>query len=92
MKQLVIFPKGSLTPKERERISKAGYLAIEADDPSKVVVAVPGCLVNETDLFRAALKTIANHQDFGNEVRSRFVQELWRTMQPATPQGKDASK
>jgi len=33
MKQLVIFPKGSLTPKERERISKAGYLAIEADTP-----------------------------------------------------------
>jgi len=33
---VVIFPRGQLTAKDKERFTKAGVLAAEADDPSAV--------------------------------------------------------
>lgn len=56
MKQLVIFPRGSLSAKDKERMSKEGFLAIEAEDPSKAVVAIPGTqLATSDDLLLSAL-------------------------------------
>lgn len=41
MKPLVLFPAGSLTPKDKERLTKEGYLALEVADPSSVIMPNP---------------------------------------------------
>lgn len=58
MKQLVIFPKGSLFAKDKERLSKEGYLAIECEDPSKIVMPMPSMQVGSDELLIAALDAL----------------------------------
>ncbi|UPG89310.1 hypothetical protein L2Y96_18195 [Luteibacter aegosomaticola] len=41
MKQVIVFPRGQLSPEDRRHMYEAGFVAVEADDPSKVVLAVP---------------------------------------------------
>jgi hypothetical protein len=40
-KQLIVFPRGQLDAKTRERMMREGYLAVEADDPRAVVTVLP---------------------------------------------------
>ena len=52
MKQVIIFPRGQLSPEDRCRLRDSGFLAVEADTPRQVVCAVHGAPL---DLFMAAL-------------------------------------
>lgn len=62
MKQVIVFPRGQLNSKDRERLSKAGLLAVEADDPSKVVTVIPGAnKITGDDLLVAALDALAQN-------------------------------
>lgn len=36
-KEVIVFPRGQLSAKDKERLTKAGLIAIEADSPSSVV-------------------------------------------------------
>lgn len=40
-KQLIVFPRGQLDAKTKERMACEGYLAVEADDPQAVVTVLP---------------------------------------------------
>lgn len=57
MKQLIIFPKGTLSAKDKERMSKEGYLAIEADEPSKVVMPLPSGSLMTGEILTMSLLT-----------------------------------
>lgn len=60
-KQIVVFPRGQLSKNDKERMSRHGVLAIEADDPSKVVTVIPGVmLADSNDMLSAAVQTLAN--------------------------------
>lgn len=56
---LVVFPTGSLTAKDRERLSKNGYCAVEAADPSKVCIVLPGAAIHTDDFSMAAIKALS---------------------------------
>lgn len=34
---VVVFPRGQLTPKDKERLTRGGVIAVEADDPTRVM-------------------------------------------------------
>lgn len=75
MKQLVIFPVGSLQPKDKERMSKDGFLAIECNDPSKVVMPLPTtALLQADDVLLSVLNAIDGQ--FNSEVRNKFALNL----------------
>lgn len=61
MSRIFIFPRGQLTAADRKRMSEAGIVAVEADDPGSVVTVVPGApLATSDDLAVAALGAIAS--------------------------------
>lgn len=65
MRQVVVFPRGQLSPKDKERFSKADILAVEADDPSKVVTMLPSCgVLNPDDLLVCAARVILASGDY----------------------------
>lgn len=61
MKQIVIFPRGQTSDKDRRMLARAGVLLVEADDPSKVVTVLPVVpLIAQDDILRVALQALAN--------------------------------
>jgi hypothetical protein len=72
--QVIIFPRGSLTSLDKTALRRAGYCAVEADDPAKVVLALPGGAVNGDMLTLCALNAMAG-QNSGTE-RARFTEQL----------------
>lgn len=76
MKQLVIFPTGSLSAKDKERMSKEGFLAIEAEDPTRVIIAIPSCsLVTADDVTLSALQSLLDSPNISQE-HSKFTRAL----------------
>jgi len=79
MSQIVIFPRGQLNAKDKERLTKAGIVSVEADDPTKVVCVVPGApMCSTNDLLMSALIGIAGDSSVAE--RSRMVTELTRRL------------
>jgi hypothetical protein len=75
MKQVIVFPRGQLTSRDKERLSKADVVAVEADDPSKVVSILPtGGVVGADDMLMAALRAVCGGFD---SVGMAFVKELF---------------
>lgn len=72
---IVVFPSGSLTPKDRERLSKNGYCAVEAQDPSKVQIILPGKAIHADDFSMAAIEALSGRFDDGQ--RSIFARALF---------------
>lgn len=89
MKQLVIFPRGQLSPKDKERVSKLGICAIEADDPSKVVTLIPGMAVSGDMLAMCALDAMEGQGGLNSAeyFRAKFAANLTRSLKTkaATP-------
>jgi len=80
VKQLVVFPKGSISPKDKERMSKEGFLAVEADDPSKVVMVMPsGDNLSSTDLLMSAMTGIVTPHPADR--KAVMLDELHRRLQ-----------
>lgn len=79
MKQVIVFPRGQLTDADRQQLTDAGFVAVEADDPSAVVSHIPGVpLVSPDDLFMAALA--GADVDIGQSGRGAMVAELNRRL------------
>lgn len=72
MKQLVIFPRGQVTPKDKERATKAGFVIVEADNPADVLVLIgTPATVHTDDLLMSALHAVST----GHEGQ-KFTDEL----------------
>jgi hypothetical protein len=82
MKQLVIFPRGQLAAKDKEKMTKMGICAIEADDPSKVVTLIPGMTVSGDMIAMAALDAMAAQKgySYSEAHRARFTENLHRKL------------
>lgn len=78
MKQLIIFPRGALTPADKKTLSREGYCAIEADDPSKVVLPLPSGVVTGDMLSMAAMDAMAGH--LRSDVRADFATNLHKAL------------
>lgn len=74
--QVIIFPRGQLSEKDKARMAKHGIIAIEADDPSKVVAVVPGVpILSGDDILLSALDALANAPSYANKA-DRFLSTL----------------
>jgi len=78
MSDVIAFPKGQLSAADRKRLTAAGIVFVEMDDP-KAMHAV-SCLslvqtaVDGDSVVRSAIKAMAEtHSD---DVRSRFIRAL----------------
>lgn len=79
MKQVIVFPRGQLTRSDKARMEKVDIVAVEADDPSKVVSAIPvGALVGSDDLLMAAITAIS--RSTYSETSIRFASEFMRRL------------
>ena len=80
MKPVLIFPKNTLTPKDRERLSRAGYVGIESDDPKAVVLTIPGVpVVSDSDMVSALMTSISGvHSNTQREAFAVHLMNLWR--------------
>ena len=76
--KLIIFPTGSLKPDERKRLSRHGFVAIECDDPSKIVMPDFTPMVQTKDVLLAVADSLAS----GNMgMESRAFQYLMKRIQ-----------
>ena len=81
MKQIVVFPRGSLTPKDRERMTRQGLCAIEADDPKKVVLLRPVLAADSDMIAMSALHAMSGTGICTvSEIRGYFGAELIRRL------------
>jgi hypothetical protein len=78
MKTLVVFPTGSLSQKDKERMSREGYLAIESDDPSKVIIQLPVGAVNADTLTLCALEAMSGQTS--THERAMFTTLLYQAL------------
>lgn len=94
MKQIIVFPRGQLTAKDKAELTKNGILVVEADDPAKVVTVLPGApLATADDLLMSAMWGLSKASSSANEA---FVQALHSRMRrrdtnpppPAQPEPK----
>lgn len=78
--QVIVFPKGQLMPKEKEKLTKHGFLAIEADDPKSVVLLIPTAapLASADDLFMAAMAGITSETQYNKQ--AVMANELYRRL------------
>ena len=75
-KQIVVFPRGQLTPKEKEHLTKNGFLAIECDDPKGVrVLSSEAWPIGSNAMLLAALEAMCGSSG-DQAVRSRFTMNL----------------
>lgn len=78
MKQVVVFPRGQLTSKDKERLTKSGVIAVEADEPSKVVTVLPAVTSLSADEVVACLAVAVQHSTqamliFGTAMAKRIA-------------------
>lgn len=79
MKQLVIFPLGSLSAKDKERLSKEGFVAVETIDPTKVIMPLPSSsLIQADDMLMAALHGCS--RGYPHNPPDAFFEDLHRRM------------
>jgi hypothetical protein len=76
MSSVIVFPRGQLTPEDRDSLMQAGIVAVEVDDPKAVVQLVPGApMVGADDLLMSALRAVVT-SEYGNT----FTRELERRL------------
>lgn len=82
VKQLVIFPKGTLSPADKKAMRKAGFVPVETDDPSKVVTHIAGMEMSGDDLTMAALDAMEGTGGFQSAefFRARFADNLHKRL------------
>lgn len=76
MKQLVVFPRGQLSRTDKDRMTKAGIVAVEADDPGSVRMVLPSsALVTADDLLLSAMDGLTSN-DFDDKPGAAMVRSL----------------
>lgn len=78
MKQVIVFPRGQLTSADRKRLADAELIAVEADDPTRIVEVIPGApLITGDDLlyslFEAMKTTHDSQQQFATALAKRIL-------------------
>lgn len=68
MSNILLVPKDCLDSKAKERLTKAGHIYIECDDPSKIIMLATVPLVPADDLLEMALDAIKRHSFDGPKV------------------------
>ena len=87
--QVIVFPRGQLSAKDKERLTKAGVIAVEADSPSDVHMLMPEFpTVGGNAMLMAAMEAISGSQGDFN-VRSAFVKAMFERMRLAEVGGKE---
>jgi hypothetical protein len=77
MKQVIVFPRGQLNSSDKERLSKAGMVAVEADDPSKVICLLPSTsVISADDLFMSAITAVSSGTNYNKA--DMMITELFR--------------
>lgn len=75
---IVAIPKGTLNAKQKELLTKKGFVVIECDDPEKIRVINPESTVGVNDMVLSALKALtASHPTSRQE---HFVNELYKQL------------
>jgi hypothetical protein len=75
VKQVIIFPVGKLKSTDKKKLEKEGFIPIEIDEPSKIVMLMPSSMIiKSNDLLMSALKGL-NTAD-PNDRRIVFTKEL----------------
>lgn len=90
---VVVFPRGQLSSKDKERFTKHGVLTVEADDPNKVcqlhlTQPLIATNINGDAIIKAALQAMASQEPedrIGNitsagRVKSKFVELLAKSI------------
>lgn len=86
MKQIVVFPRGQLSDKDRKSLARSGVVVVEADDPSRVVTLLPTMPLPVDEILLAALDALTA----GHSGEAKFVKALAEalrrrlTQRPAT--------
>ena len=91
---VVVFPRGQLTPKDKERLTKHGILAVEADSPKDVcqlhlVQPMITTMVSGDALLVAAIKAMSSQPSSDSlgclneagRIKGEFVKLLAASMQ-----------
>lgn len=82
---VVVFPRGQLSQKDKERLTKHGIVAVEADDPKQVrMLSLEVSGVESSEILRctlAALSSGATEDKFGNiteagRQKAKFVEHM----------------
>jgi len=82
MKQVIVFPKGSLEPKDKDRLTKADIVYVESDRPHDVVMLQPvAALMQAEDILLSAMKGLDSDGSTPGNCRYDFFKELHRRMQ-----------
>lgn len=92
MKQVIVYPRGQLSTKDRKALRDAGIIAIEADDPSKVVTVIPFSPISGADdLLMSAMAGITcdslknKHSAFVGELHKRLIDKERKRTGKAEP-------
>lgn len=84
MQQIIVFPRGQLTPDMKQELNEAGIIALEVDDPEKVVTVLPVTRTLTGDkLLDAALQTIKDTSSA--HVRASFATRILKDLLSAEP-------
>ena len=79
---IVATPKNILSAKQKELLTKKGYVVIECDDPSKIRVITPETVMDANDLFLSALKGLRSNCPTSKQ--EIFVEELYNRLSKQT--------
>ncbi|MGE7139180.1 hypothetical protein ACQKIE_16255 [Luteibacter sp. NPDC031894] len=82
MNQVIVFPRGQLSAEDKASMRDAGIVAVEADDPSKVVTVIPvapSAPMATPDDFTMSLLGALDDDAFGYG-QCRAIKELHRRM------------
>jgi hypothetical protein len=71
---IIAVKPNSVTPKDKEKLTKKGYVVIEMDDPDSIRIIEPEVPIEVYDYFMAALKAL---DDASNLDCAHFVQNLY---------------
>lgn len=83
MNQVIVFPRGQLSPEDKASMHEMGIAVVEADDPSKVVTVIPvapSAPIAAPDDFTMALLHAVAEGSYSSQVAYMAVQELRRRM------------
>lgn len=83
MKQVIVVKPKSISPKDKAKLSKAGHLVIEHENPNEVRMLEPESTVPVNEMLKCAIAAIAA-QDI-TSVNSSFIKRLNKVINQDTP-------
>lgn len=75
-KQVMIIKPGTVSGKDKEKLSKSGYVVIEHPEPDNVKIIMPVSEIRGDDLMMAALFGLQN----SSISKQYFAEELWKRL------------